>query len=132
MQLDRIYYELTDESDKRIVTLEAMLTGLSRQLKVSECALRGSMTPEGDIFLVNQPLSKYPSDLHLSACVAEMEKLVSRIAQRSPRIVVEVPMSSLTRAEIAHSRIASAAEKLSGNYVVWVSIVFVTRTVWIF
>ncbi|KAL7299960.1 hypothetical protein TKK_0007276 [Trichogramma kaykai] len=108
-QLDRIYYELTDESDKRVVTLEAMIDGLSRQLGVAECSLRASITPEGDIFLVNQAVSKSPSELQLSACVVEIEKLVSRVAERSPRIVLEVPLSALTRAEVAHSRIVSAA-----------------------
>jgi reversion-inducing cysteine-rich kazal motif protein len=82
-----------------------MLTALSRQLQVAECVLRGTLTPEGDIFLVNQPASKNPSELQLAACVAEIEKLVSRVAERSPRIVAEVPLSSLTRAEVAHTRL---------------------------
>ncbi|XP_014212705.1 reversion-inducing cysteine-rich protein with Kazal motifs-like [Copidosoma floridanum] len=106
-QLDRIYYQLPDDSDKRIVTLEAMLDGLSRQLKVAECVLRGKITLDGDIFVLNQPVSKRPSELQLSACVAEIEKLVSRIADRSPKIVAEVPLSSLTWAEVVHSRVAS-------------------------
>ncbi|XP_016841804.1 reversion-inducing cysteine-rich protein with Kazal motifs [Nasonia vitripennis] len=110
-QLDLIFYQLpdSDSEDKQPVTLEAMLAALSRQLQVAECALRGSLTPEGDIFIVNQPISRRPSDLQLAACVTEIEKLVSRIQGRSPRIVNEVPLSALTRAEIAHVRIVGNA-----------------------
>ncbi|KAJ8686915.1 hypothetical protein QAD02_022709, partial [Eretmocerus hayati] len=112
-QLDRIYYGLQDETDKRVVTLEGMLEALARQLQVVECALRGLLSPEGDLFVLNQPISRRPSDLQLAACVAEMEKLVARIAERSPALVTEVPLGSLTRAEIAHSRVASSSASLT-------------------
>ncbi|XP_058809522.1 reversion-inducing cysteine-rich protein with Kazal motifs [Phymastichus coffea] len=115
-QLERIYSKLPEDSDKHSLTLEAMLSGLSRQLQVAECVLRGSMTPEGDIFIANQAVSRRPSDLQLSACVAEIEKLVSRISERSPRIVVEVPMSSLLHADILHARLLnSLAMKVETN-----------------
>ena len=105
-----------------------MLTALTRQLQVAECALRGMLTPEGDIFLVHQSISKRPSDLQLAACVVELEKLVTRISERSPRIIAEVPLSALTRAEIAHARVTSAADKISGMIVVLVAATF---TMWV-
>ncbi|XP_023289098.1 reversion-inducing cysteine-rich protein with Kazal motifs isoform X2 [Orussus abietinus] len=108
-QLDRIYYVMEEDRDKDTVTLEAMLIALGRQLQVAQCALRGSVTPEGDVFVVIQPVSKKPSSIQLAACVAEAEKLVARILERSPRIVAEVPLGSLTRAEIAHDRVSGAS-----------------------
>lgn len=113
LKLERIYIKLPEDDDKYSLTLEAMLSGLSRQLQVAECALRGSVTPEGDIFVINQPISRKPSDLQLAACVAEIEKLVSRISERSPRIVVEVPLSSLIHADIAHARVPSSCAGIS-------------------
>lgn len=110
------------------MTLEALLTALSRQLQVAECALRGMLTPDGDVFIVNQPLSKRPSELQLAACVAEIEKLVSRVAERSPRIVVEVPLGALTGAEVAHARIvASGAAAAKGVGLVLMGVAVVVR-----
>lgn len=111
LQLDRIFYVMTEEADKDAVTLESLLTALSRHIQVAECALRGSVTPEGDIFIITQPIPKKPSALQLRACIAETEKIVTRIVERSPRIVAEVPLASLTRAEIAHAHISGTTAK---------------------
>ncbi|XP_076621802.1 reversion-inducing-cysteine-rich protein with kazal motifs isoform X1 [Colletes latitarsis] len=107
-QLDRIYYTMDEEVDKDSVTLEALLTALGRQIQVAQCALRGMMTPDRDIFIIVQPTSKRPSTLQLRACVTETEKLVTRILERSPKIAIEVPLGALTGAEIAHSYVSSA------------------------
>ncbi|KAK0090073.1 hypothetical protein PV325_003528 [Microctonus aethiopoides] len=109
-QLDRIYYMMEDEADKDSVTLNAILTALGRQLQVAQCSLRGYVTPESDIFILIQPITAGMSSsaLQLRACIAETEKLVTRISQRSPKIIAEVPLGSLTRAEIAHGHISFA------------------------
>lgn len=99
---------MDEETDKDSVTLEALLVALGRHLQVAQCAIRGMMTPDCDIFIVIQPVSKKPSALQLRACVTETEKLVTRITERSPRIAAEVPLGSLTRAEIAHGYVSSA------------------------
>ncbi|XP_034191799.1 reversion-inducing-cysteine-rich protein with kazal motifs isoform X1 [Osmia lignaria lignaria] len=107
-QLERIYYMMDEEADKDSVTLDALLTALARQIQVAQCALRGMMTPDRDVFIVIQSTSNRPSTLQLRACVTETEKLVTRISERSPKIAAEVPLGALTRAEIAHSYISSA------------------------
>ncbi|XP_076293444.1 reversion-inducing-cysteine-rich protein with kazal motifs [Lasioglossum baleicum] len=107
-QVDRIYYIMDEDEDKDSVTLETLLSALGRQIQVAQCALRGMMTPDRDIFIIVQPTSKRPSILQLRACVTETEKLVTRILERSPRIAAEVPLGALTRAEIAHSYISGA------------------------
>lgn len=100
---------MDEDSDQNVVTLVAMLAALGRQIQVSQCVLRGALTPEGDIFIINQPLPKKPSALQLQACVSEMEKLVTRISERSPRILSEVPLGSLTRVEITHGHVSSSS-----------------------
>ncbi|XP_054015810.1 reversion-inducing cysteine-rich protein with Kazal motifs [Hylaeus anthracinus] len=107
-QLDRIYYTMDEEADKDSVTLEALLTALGRQIQVAQCALRGMMTPDLDIFIIVQPTVIRPSTLQLRACVTETEKLVTRILERSPKIAIEVPLGALTGAEIAHSYVSGA------------------------
>lgn len=99
---------MDEETNKDFVTLDTLLSALGRQLHVAQCAIRGMMTPDRDIFIIIQPVTKNPSTLQLRACVAETEKLVTRISERSPRIAAEVPLSSLTRAEVAHGYISSA------------------------
>ncbi|XP_063985142.1 reversion-inducing cysteine-rich protein with Kazal motifs [Diachasmimorpha longicaudata] len=99
-QLDRVYYMMNEERDKEAVTLEALLSALGRQVQISECVLRGGMTPEGDIFIIIQPTSKSPTLLEHRACLAEIEKIVTRIAEKSPKVMAEVPLGSLTGAEI--------------------------------
>ncbi|XP_015595856.1 reversion-inducing cysteine-rich protein with Kazal motifs [Cephus cinctus] len=108
-QLDRIFYVMEEESDKDAVTLETLLVALGRQVQVAQCALRGMATPEGDVFVVSQPLPKKPSTLQMQACIQEMEKLVTRIQERSPRIVAEVPLGSLTKAETIYGYILNSA-----------------------
>ncbi|XP_019697997.1 reversion-inducing cysteine-rich protein with Kazal motifs isoform X3 [Harpegnathos saltator] len=107
-QLDRIYYMMDEEADKDSVTLEVLLTALARQLRVAQCAVRGMLTPDLDVFIIVQPVTKKPSALQLRACVTETEKLVTRISERSSRIAAEIPLGSLTRAEVAHNYVSSA------------------------
>ncbi|XP_014598838.1 PREDICTED: reversion-inducing cysteine-rich protein with Kazal motifs isoform X1 [Polistes canadensis] len=107
-QLDKIYHVMDEEIDKDFVTLDALLSALRRQVQVAQCAVRGMVTLEGDIFVVVQSVLEKPSSLQLRACVAEMEKLVVRITERSSKIAAEVPLGSLTRAELAHNHISSA------------------------
>lgn len=99
---------MDEDVDKDSVALEVLLSALARQIQVAQCVLRGMMTPDLDIFVIVQPTSKRPSPLQLRACVAETEKLVTRISERSPRITTEVLLGALTRAEIAHSYVSSA------------------------
>lgn len=112
--------------DKDVVTLEAMLDALARQIQVSQCMLRGMMTPEGELFILSQTIAKRPSALQMRACVAEMEKLTTRISERSSRIVAEVPLSSLTRAEIMHSHVPSGSSMLTSCSVVVVVSILAT------
>ncbi|XP_014472155.1 PREDICTED: reversion-inducing cysteine-rich protein with Kazal motifs [Dinoponera quadriceps] len=107
-QLDRIYYTMGEEVDKDFVTLEVLLAALSRRVHVAQCAVRGMLTPDLDVFIIVQPITKKPSALQLRACVTEAEKLVTRISERSSTIAAEVPLGSLTRAEVAHSYVSSA------------------------
>lgn len=113
-----------EEADKDFVTLEVLLAALSRQLHVAQCAVRGMLTPDLDVFVIVQPTTKKPSALQLRACVTETEKLVTRISERSSRIAAEVPLGALTRAELAHNYVSSAMTIRA-----WLSTVAVTSVV---
>lgn len=104
---------MDDQLDKDVVTLQAMIEALNRQVQVSQCNLRGMLTPEGDIFIINQAITRNPTQLQLQACIAEIEKIVTRISQKSPTIFTQVPLSSLTGADIVHSYIFSCASSLT-------------------
>lgn len=118
---------MDEETDKDSVTLEALLVALGRHLQVAQCAIRGMMTPDCDVFIVVQPVTKKPSALQLRACVTETEKLVTRITERSPRIAAEVPLGSLTRAEIAHGYVSSAMKIRAWHVTVIVLPIFMLK-----
>lgn len=108
---------MEEEADKDAVTLEKLLLALGRQIQVAQCTLRGHVTPENDIFIIVQSTAKEPSSLQLRACIAETEKLVVRITERSSKVVAEVPLGSLTRAEVAHGHVSIATGAISSIYV---------------
>lgn len=104
---------MEEEADKDAVTLDKLLLALGRQIQVAQCSLRGHVTPENDIFVIVQSTVKEPSALQLRACIAETEKLIVRISERSSKVVAEVPLGSLTRAEIAHGHVSTATSPVS-------------------
>lgn len=115
---------MEEEADRDAVTLEALLGALGRQLEIFQCSLRGSVTIEGDIFILTQPTTMYPSKLQQKACILEMEKIITRISERSPKIISEVPLSSLRRAENIHGYISSAIHRKSTTSVLLLLLLF--------
>ena len=100
---------MDDEQDKDSVTLKSMLVTLERRIQVTQCSLRGMVTPEGDIFVMLLPIAKKPSMFQLRSCVLEMEKLSTMIIQKNPSIMMEVPLSALTGAEVLHTQVSSSS-----------------------
>lgn len=104
---------MDDDQDKDAVTLKTMLINLERRIQVKECSLRGMLTPEGDIFVTLLPIVKKPTIFQLRSCVLEMEKLTTMIFKKSPAIMMEVPLSALTGAEVVHTQVASTAPSIN-------------------
>lgn len=113
-QIDRALYVLQNKSTAPL-TLKSLLKALERQIQVAQCALRGFLSPELDIFVVVQTIERNPSKLQLEACVRETEKVASLINRQSPRIASELSLSSLTAATPVHSY-PTADAYLGGKY----------------
>lgn len=101
-QIDRALYALRGHSMTSL-TLQSILQALERQIQIAECAIRGFLSIELDIFVMVQTIEKKPSSLQLEACVREAEKLASLIRRHSPRVQSELSLSALTAATIVHA-----------------------------
>ncbi|KAK9687648.1 Kazal-type serine protease inhibitor domain [Popillia japonica] len=102
-QIDRALYVLHNK-DTYPLTLRAMLQALARTIQVSQCALRGYLTVEMDIFVIVETTEKNPSQLQLEACIREAEKIASLVNTQSPRVVSELSLSSLVLATPVHTQ----------------------------
>ncbi|KAI4456345.1 serine protease inhibitor [Holotrichia oblita] len=102
-QIDRALYVLHNK-DTYSLTLKAMLQALARTIQVSQCALRGYLTVEMDIFVIVETTEKKPSQLQLEACIREAEKIASLVNTQSPRVVSELSLSSLVLATPVHTQ----------------------------
>ncbi|XP_051153555.1 reversion-inducing cysteine-rich protein with Kazal motifs [Leptopilina boulardi] len=106
-QLDRILYMMDNEKDKDTITLTALLNALERHISVKECSLKGMVTLDGDIVIVIIPINITPSSVQLRMCILETERLTTLIHQKSPSIMMEVPLSALTGAEVIHTQVSN-------------------------
>nr|CAD7402243.1 unnamed protein product [Timema cristinae] len=98
-QVDRALYILRGNTLSAL-TVHAVLTALERQVQVAECAVRGYLTVETDLFVLVQPVgsTRPPSDVQLEACIREAEKLANLVRGSSPRVLSELSLSALTTA----------------------------------
>ncbi|XP_043478474.1 reversion-inducing cysteine-rich protein with Kazal motifs [Leptopilina heterotoma] len=123
-QLDRILYMMDNEKDKDAVTLQALLNSLERHISIQMCSLRGMVTIDGDIVIVIVPVSKTPSAVELRACVLETERLVILIQHKSPSIIIEVPLSAITGAEVIHRQVSNVSCIIEFNTFILILLVF--------
>nr|CAD7595599.1 unnamed protein product [Timema genevievae] len=102
-QVDRALYILRGNTLSAL-TVHAVLTALERQVQVAECAVRGYLTVETDLFVLVQPVgsTRPPSDVQLEACIREAEKLANLVRGSSPRVLSELSLSALTTATEIH------------------------------
>jgi reversion-inducing-cysteine-rich protein with kazal motifs len=113
-QIDRALYALRGQS-LTALTLKSILMSLQRHIQVAECAVRGYVTVELDLFVMVQSTVKEASDVQLEACVREAEKLAGLIKRHSARIASELSLSSLTVAMEVHTTYGAASSAYSLN-----------------
>ncbi|XP_021916359.1 reversion-inducing cysteine-rich protein with Kazal motifs isoform X1 [Zootermopsis nevadensis] len=107
-QVDRALYALRGNAVSAL-TVKAVLQSLERQVQVAECAVRGYLTVEMDLFVLVQAVGRNPpSELQLEACEREAEKLANLVQGASPRVLSELSLSSLTTATIVHIPVRSS------------------------
>ncbi|XP_071445131.1 reversion-inducing cysteine-rich protein with Kazal motifs [Hetaerina americana] len=126
-QVERGMYATVNVEPKlrdHIMTVESMLRHLERHIQVAECSVYGMLSIEMDIYVLvrardgvnpNDGMIHSPSELQMEACIAEAEKLARMVQGRSPRILSEVPLSTLTTASVVHL-VASSSSTLSIDY----------------
>lgn len=129
-QIDRALYVLNGQST-RSLTLNALLEALERRVQVAQCALRGYLTVESDIFVMVESTEAHPSGLQLETCVREAEKIASMINTQSPRLVSELSLSSLVLGITVHTQVNAGFTVSTGmiNIAIMMNMVIIVRTV---
>lgn len=100
-QIDRALYGTNISSS--VINLKNVLSALERQVKIAECALRGYLTIEMEIFVTVETILDHPTDLQLRVCVLEAEKLAELINRESPLISSDLGLSALSYALTVHT-----------------------------
>lgn len=85
------------------------MKALERQVKIAECALRGFLTIEMEIFVTVETILQNPTDLQLSVCVLEAEKIADLINRESALISSDLGLSALAYAILVHTHPTSSA-----------------------
>ncbi|KAL4711491.1 hypothetical protein ACJJTC_000507 [Scirpophaga incertulas] len=100
-QIDRALYGTNISAT--VVNLHNLLKALELQVKIAECALRGYLTIETEIFVSIESLLPDPTDLQLEVCVLEAERLADMINRESPVISIDLGLSALSYAINVHT-----------------------------
>ncbi|XP_045518029.1 reversion-inducing cysteine-rich protein with Kazal motifs isoform X1 [Pieris brassicae] len=110
-QIDRALYGTNISAS--VINLKNVLSSLERHVKVSECALRGYLTIEMEIFVTVESILKRPTDLQLKVCVLEAEKIADLINRDSALITSDLGLSALSYALTVHTVPTQGVGRLS-------------------
>ncbi|CAH2093095.1 unnamed protein product [Euphydryas editha] len=110
-QIDRALYGTNISAT--VINLHNVLSALDRHIKVAECALRGYLTIEMEIFVTVETILKNPTDLQLHVCVLEAEKLADLINRESALITSDLGLSALSYALTVHTHPTQGASSIS-------------------
>ncbi|XP_061379203.1 reversion-inducing cysteine-rich protein with Kazal motifs [Danaus plexippus] len=126
-QIDRALYGTNISAS--VINLHNVLSALDRHVKVAECALRGYLTIEMEIFVTIESVLKNPTDLQLNVCVLEAEKLADLINRESALISSDLGLSALSYALIVHTHPSQGASVVSLSLAIILSytVIFVLR-----
>lgn len=100
-QIDRALYGTNISATA--INLHNILRALERHVTIAECALRGYLTIETEIFVSVESLLKDPTDLQLKVCVLEAEKLADMINKESAVMSTDLGLSALAYALTVHT-----------------------------
>lgn len=106
-QIDRALYATNISAT--VINLNNVLKSLDRQVKIAECALRGYLTIEMELFVSVETILQSPTDLQLRLCVLEAEKLADLINRESPLITSDLGLSALSYAILVHTHPSKGA-----------------------
>ncbi|XP_059048715.1 reversion-inducing cysteine-rich protein with Kazal motifs [Achroia grisella] len=117
-QIDRALYGTNISATA--INLNKILKALERHVTIAECALRGYLTIEMEIFVTIESLLDNPTDLQLSVCVLEAEKLADLINRESALMSTDLGLSALTYALTVHTYSNMGVNGASVSFVVTV------------
>lgn len=100
-QIDRALYGTNISAS--VINLNNILRALERHVKIAECALRGYLTIEMEIFVTVETMLENPTDLQLNVCILEAEKIADMINRESVLITSDLGLSSLAYALTVHT-----------------------------
>lgn len=115
-QIDRALYGTNISTT--VINLSNVLKALERHVKIAECALRGFLTIEREIFVTVESMHRNPTDLQLNVCVLEAEKLADLINRESVLISTDLGLSALSYALTVHTQSTSSASDIKFSVVV--------------
>lgn len=112
-QIDRALYGTNISAS--VINLNNILRALERHVKIAECALRGYLTIEMEIFVTVETMLDNPTDLQLKVCILEAEKLADMINRESVLISSDLGLSSLTCALTVHTYPTQGTSSISAS-----------------
>lgn len=115
-QIDRALYGTNISAT--VINLSNVLKSLERHVQIAECALRGFLTIEKEIFVTVESMLRNPTDLQLNVCVLEAEKLADLINRDSVLISTDLGLSALSYALTVHTQSTSSASDIKLSVVV--------------
>lgn len=126
-QIDRALYGTNISAS--VINLQNILKSLDRHVKIAECALRGYLTIELEIFISVETVLPNATDLQLNVCVLEADKIADMINRQSVLITSDLGLSALSYALTVHTYPTSAASSISLSlFALLLSLfIFVTR-----
>ncbi|XP_052743498.1 reversion-inducing cysteine-rich protein with Kazal motifs isoform X1 [Bicyclus anynana] len=110
-QIDRALYGTNISAS--VINLHNVLSALDRNVKVAQCALRGYLTIEMEIFVTVESILKNPTDLQLNVCILEAERLADLINRESALITSDLGLSALSYALSVHTHPTQGASSIS-------------------
>nr|XP_049702919.1 reversion-inducing cysteine-rich protein with Kazal motifs isoform X1 [Helicoverpa armigera] len=110
-QIDRALYGTNISAS--VINLNNILRALERHVKIAECALRGYLTIEMEIFVTVETMLDNPTDLQLNVCILEAEKIADMINRESVLITSDLGLSSLAYALTVHTYPTQGASTVS-------------------
>jgi len=81
---------------------KSILRALDRHVLVAECVVRGHLTMYQDLLVLVESTIRNPTRLQLEACIRESEKLSTLVETSSPRIMIDLSLSTLITASPVH------------------------------
>ncbi|XP_041981780.1 reversion-inducing cysteine-rich protein with Kazal motifs [Aricia agestis] len=107
-QIDRALYGTNISAS--VINLHNVLLALERHVKIAECALRGYLTIEMEIFVSVESIVNNPTELQLKVCVLEAEKIADLINRESSLISTDLGLSALSYALLVHTHPTQGAQ----------------------